>query len=581
MENEKSFTAIDSKQIREIISFLEFCTDSFVFAYDIDTDAVLVSNETLTRFNLPSTRITNAMKQIVMFVREDERDTLIHNVGSISEGGKSAPLTIYHFIDKSGNIVPVRIREKIVHASESGGDRILIGSISFIEQPVFDEITGLESEKQAFLDYKSLSGRKEVLSGFLMEIDVDNFTSFSEREGGETGDEILKILAEACRLQCTDGTSVYLMAERKFLLMNLQQGSADIMRRIYSNLKREIQNAEYSSAYKYMFTISAGGIALYKEKSDLSEILKKLTFSLDTAKLSGKNNLYLFNAVEYNNHLYELELENMLRISTSQNFEGFRLFYQPVIDAGKMLAAAGETQGKYVVGAEALLRWENKNKELIGADYIVPILERSNFIIPVGRWVLMTACAQCSAWNKIFPDFHMSINISYIQMKKANFVDEVQAALEKTHVTPQNIILELTESGHIDSEQVQKMIVELAALGVQIDIDDFGTGYSNLRYIQNLHADTLKLDYTFVHKAVTGDGKDQKIIEYITKMAHDLGMTVCMEGIESHADIQRIGYIKPDKFQGFLFGRPVCAEQFEKENLYFDRNIRSIRGVGY
>ncbi|MCK9169799.1 MAG: GGDEF domain-containing phosphodiesterase [Treponema sp.] len=401
-----------------------------------------------------------------------------------------------------------------------------------------------------------------------MEIDIDNFTSFNESEGFETGDKILKILAGACRLQCIDGTRVYLMAGGKFLIMNLQQGSADMMRRIYSNLKREIQNAEYSLAYKYMFTISAGGIALYKDKSDLPEILKKLTFSLDTAKRSGKNNLYLFNAVEYNNHLDELELENMLRISTSQNFEGFRLFYQPVIDAGKILAASGrENQEKYVIGAEALLRWEGKNKELIGADSIIPILERSNFIVPVGRWVLMTACAQCSAWNKTFPDFHMSINISYVQMKKTNLVDEVQAALEKTHVAPRNIILELTESGHIDSEQVQKMIMELAALGVQIDIDDFGTGYSNLRYIQNLHADTLKLDYTFVHKAVTGDGKDQKIIEYVTKMAHDLGMKVCLEGIESSVDIQKIGYIKPDKFQGFLFGRPVGAAQFEEENL--------------
>lgn len=123
------------------------------------------------------------------------------------------------------------------------------------------------------------------------------------------------------------------------------------------------------------------------------------------------------------------------------------------------------------------------------------------------------------------------------------------------------------ESGIIDSYELQSYISELVNLGVQVDIDDFGTGFSNLRYIQNLNIDTLKLDYSFIHKAIVGDGRDLKIIEYVTKMAHDLGISVCMEGIESFSDIDKLKHIGADRFQGFLFGHPTNAERFEREHF--------------
>lgn len=566
MEQNGKFVTIDSQQVQEIVSFLEFCTNSFVFVYDMENDAFSISNEALLDFPFPSSRFSNALHRFRGIVADEDCPVLLRNIDSISAGTPFSRQKVYHLISKSGKTVPVRIRERLVIATGTGG-KVLIGCIEPAEQPVFDELTGLESDEQARLDYEKASASGRQLSGFLMQVDIDNFTSFNESEGFETGNRILRVVAEACRRQCTDGTKAYQGAGRKFLLMNLAKGGADSIRRIYSGIKQDIQEAEYASSYAYMFTISAGGIALFKDSSDYNELIKKVTFSLNTAKERGKNNLYLFSAGEYNSHLSEIELENALRASAKKNFEGFRLFYQPVIDAQRMLAQGASGGNACIIGAEALLRWESGTDGLFGADDIIPVLERSSLIVPVGRWVLMTACSQCHEWNKRLPHFHMSINISYVQLKKTNLVMEVQAALEKTHVNPENIILEITESGHIDSSAVQEIIAELAALGVQIDIDDFGTGYSNLRYIQNLHANTLKLDYTFIHKAVTGDGKDQKIIEYITRMAHDLGMTVCMEGIESDDDVRKLGYIQPDKFQGFLFGRPVSADRFEEENL--------------
>jgi diguanylate cyclase (GGDEF)-like protein len=567
MEDESNFTNLDSPQIQEIVSFLEFCTSSYVFAYDIQNDVLSITADAIVKFGFPSRRFSHALRTFMQIVAPEDRAVLMHNIDSITAGTPLTRLSVYHLMDKSGTSVPVKIREKVIPGGELRSS-VLVGCIDIEETDDLDKLTGLLSEKQVQTDFEKSVRTAGSLSGFMMEIDIDNFTSFNESEGVETGNKVLNVLAEACRKCCTDGTKAYLLPGRKFLLMNLTQGSADSMRRIYSSLKQQIQAAEYDSNYAFMFTVSAGGIALYKDTSDISELLKKLTFSLNTAKLRGKNNMYLFNASEYNSHLYELDLENELRLSITNNFSGFRIFYQPVVDAKRLIEAGGTDPAGFIIGCEALLRWERPEGSLLGANEIIPLLESSSLIVPVGRWVFMTAFSQCAEWNKTFPDFHMSVNISYVQIKKANLINEVQIALERTHVNPANVVLEITESGEIDSQSIQQTVSDLAALGVQIDIDDFGTGYSNLRYIQDLHANTLKLDYSFIHKAVTEGGKDEKIIEYVTNMAHDLGMTVCMEGIESDSDMKKLGYIKPDKFQGFLFGRPVSARKFEEDNLH-------------
>ena len=174
-------------------------------------------------------------------------------------------------------------------------------------------------------------------------------------------------------------------------------------------------------------------------------------------------------------------------------------------------------------------------------------------------------------WNEYDKRFHMSVNLSYMQFERSDILMDVQMALEKSKVNPENIILEITESGYIDHVELQRILDEFHNMKIRVDIDDFGTGYSNLRYIQNLHANTLKLDYTFVHKAVEDrDGEsERKVIEYIINMAHDLGMNVCLEGVESENDVAVLAPLKADKYQGYLFGKPVSSYAFIDANRKF------------
>ena len=556
---------IDLNIVKNIISLLEVCTDSFAFVYDISSDLFFISERTLAHYDLPGARFSGAIGKIIMFIHEDERVRCAVDIESIISNKKESIRSSYHIRNRYGEYVPAEVRMRRMAASWG---EIVAGSINPAEKHAFFEDDSLASERDAQFDFDTARMNEGSLSGFAMQIEVDNFISINEHAGFEAGNEILSILAQACKKQCVNGTKIYLFSDRKFLLMNFTGGNADEIRRSYSGIKQSIREAEYESGYKRMFTVSAGGIAFINDTSSLTEMLAKLMFTVETAKNNRKDTLCLFNAREYALYLRALEIESAIRDSIKNKFEGFSLLFQPIVNAKKVQKNASGSLSKIVVGAESLLRWKNDRFGTVGAGEIIPILERSGLIVPVGRWILMKAFAQCAAWNTLFPDLYVSVNISFVQILQSNLVSEVQIALERTRVNPKNIVLEITESGNIDDEEIQSMLSELSALGVKIDIDDFGTGFSNLRYLQDIHANTLKLDYTFIQKALSGDMKDLKIIEFIVGMAHALGMTVCMEGIESYGNVEKLLPFAPDKFQGYLFSRPVDARTFAKGNLH-------------
>ena len=550
---------IDLNIVKNIISLLETCTESFAFVYDIASDTFFISERALTHYGLPGVQFSGAVRKIITFVHEDERVRCTSDIESIIANKTPKIKATYHIRNRYDEYVPVEIR--MLHLSVPAGD-IVAGSVHPSEKHPFFEDDNFGSERDAQFDFDTTRMEAGSLSGFAVQIEVDNFISINEHVGFEAGNEILSIVADACKRQCVNGTKGYLLSGRKFLLMNFIGGSADRIRRSYSGIKQSIREAEYASGYKRMFTISVGGIAFINDASTLTEILAKLVFTVESAKNSGKDTLALFNAREYANYLRTLEIESAVRDSIKNKFEGFTLLFQPIVNAKAVQKRKGGGLSKIVVGAESLLRWKNERFGTVGAGELIPILERS------GRWILIKAFAQCAAWNTLFPELYVSVNISFVQILQSNLVSEVQIALERTKVNPKNIVLEITESGNIDDEEIQSVLAELLALGVKIDIDDFGTGFSNLRYLQDIHANTLKLDYTFIQKALTGDMKDLKIIEFIVGMAHALGMTVCMEGIESYGNVEKLLPFGPDKFQGYLFSRPVDARTFAKENLH-------------
>ena len=563
---------LESRQLEGLIKILNQCSDSYLFAFDLSHDTYFISHYARNLFNFPEEKIENATQELMKIVYPEDQASLHADLDLLKTGKKTEHNLDYRWVNKHGKPVWVRCRGRIL-PNESEENRILVGEVSIVtDEDKTDLLTGLATDSQLRIDFGSIWTKKQMVSGFILKVDIDNLGAINEQYGVMTGDVVVSKVGDCCRKVCSGIAKAYKLTSDEFICMNLTGKSALVAQKMYENLRREISEAEHGLGYDIIFTVSGGMVAFMNDSSQLDGLLRKVNYSLSTAKKNGRNNLVTFNAVDYTQHLRTLDFQEKIRDAIRNDFAGFELYYQPVVNAKDLYLDADKTVLN-VIGCEALIRWTCPGYGLLTPDEFIPILERTGMIVSVGRWILRTAFMQCAEWNRVQKDFRVSVNLSYIQVKKSDILRDVETALLVSEVNPKNVTLELTESGYIDNgDELQALTEAFSNLGLNVDIDDFGTGYSNLHYLQYLKANTLKLDYTFVQKATAGNEGDRKIIKHITQMAHELGMQVCMEGIEEKSDIEKLIEYGPDKFQGFYFGRPCNNIDFREHHLRLDVN---------
>ena len=563
---------LETRQLEGLITILNQCTDSFLFVFDFSADTYFISSYARNIFNFPEEKMENAMQNLMKIVYPEDQPSLRAELDLLKTGKRTEHNLDYRWVNSNGKPIWIRCRGRIL-PNNNDEKRILVGEVSIVtEEDKTDLLTGLATESQLRIDFGSVWTKRQMASGFILKIDIDNLGAINEQYGIMTGDVIVSKVGDCCRKVCSGTAKAYKLSSDEFVCVNLTGKSALVAQKMYENLRREISEAEHGLGYDIIFTVSGGMVAFMNDSSQLDGLLRKVNYSLSNAKRNGRNNLVTFNAVDYTQHLKTLDFQEKIRDSIRNDFAGFELYYQPVVDAKNLYLDSDKTVLN-VIGCEALIRWTCPGYGILNPDEFIPILERTGMIVSVGRWILRTAFMQCAEWNRLQKDFRVSVNLSYIQVKKSDILRDVETAMLISEVNPKNVTLELTESGYIDNgDELQRLTEAFSNLGANVDIDDFGTGYSNLRYLQYLKANTLKLDYTFVQKATAGNEGDRKIIKHITQMAHELGMQVCMEGIEEKSDIEKLIEYGPDKFQGFYFGRPCNNIDFREHHLRLDAN---------
>lgn len=561
---------IQEKQIEYYAELFSQCSENLFFVYYPESDEICLSSKSSALFEIPFKKLSNAKEVLKQLIFKDDWHLFFTELENL-ENEKNSANFVVQLLNKKNNPVPLKFRAKKSYTSEN--KKVIFGIFSFNKEQnksSVDFSTNLPIEAELKKDFTVLWEKSQKLSGFIMKIDVDNMSVINEQFGNSVGDFVLTLISDCIKRSSQGYAKVYKLSSDEFACVNLTGGTAPMAFRLYESIKRKISETEQKIDYEVVFTVSAGAVAFYNDQTYLDELFKKVNFTLNYAKDSGRNNIKLFNAVNYSKHLKELDLQEKFRESVKNGFKGFELFYQPVIDAKNIYIDSGDSVFN-VIGAEALLRWKCDEYGFVSPEEFIPILEKTGLIIPVGRWILLTGFTQCKEFNKLQENFHLSLNLSYVQVKKSDILSDVQIALERSGVNPKNITIELTESGYIDNaHELQDLVQNFSKLGVQVDIDDFGTGYSNLRYLQYLKASTLKLDYSFVHKATGGDEGDSKVIKHISQMAHELGMKVCMEGVETESDVQKLKIYEPDKFQGYYFGRPCNFVAFREHHIRLD-----------
>lgn len=418
-------------------------------------------------------------------------------------------------------------------------------------QAVTDHLTelanrnGFKASLQTSLERARRSGKCVAV----MFIDLDHFKRINDTLGHDVGDHLLQSAA----LRLKDSVRAYDVISRiggdefTVVLGELDDAAdaAVIARKILTELRKPFTLKEGTA-----ITIGASiGISTFPEcGNDVDVLMQAADVAMYQAKLDGRN-LYQFYLPEMNAKAKQrLMLEQALRIAVED--DEFNLFYQPQIDL-----ASGK-----IVGFEALLRWQHENIGAVSPSTFVPVLEETGLIVPIGQWVFSTSCRHRRQWNRLLPDdCSLSVNLSARQFADRTLVKQIKQVLELNKLPPHQLEIELTESMLMqDTEYTQSILRSLKDLGLKLAIDDFGTGYSSLAYLKQFSIDTLKIDKQFIDQLTTSE-KDAAIATSIIQLAHNLGLQVIAEGVETEEQVRKLKDLGCDMVQGYYFGKPISA----------------------
>lgn len=544
------------EQFHKIIEIFQPTMDDFLYFYDFVNDEYCISSSAIERFNIPDRKFTNTSQVFRDFVHPEDLPGLLEELKIAQKGESDFHNLQYRWIDRDGNAVWINCRGRIVKNQE-GFPCYLIGCINEIgKNQKADNVSGLLRET---VFRKELETREnEQLSGFVMRFGIDQFKEINESKGMEYGDMVLRRTAGCIREQMLPEQELYRVMSDEFMIVDLTGRTADEAKRIYKQIRKNIDKFIEENGYEVFFTVSAGIIGLEAvEDKSYANLMKLSEFALNEAKIRGRNRCYLYTRDDYMAFKRKQRLIQTMRRSINHDFEGFEAYYQPIVDV----------QERRLYGAETLLRFKTEETGFVSPVEFIPMLEESGLIIPVGKWVMKQAMAACNEIQKVIPGFRMSVNLSYIQVSKSNVLSDLKSGIEQYRLKPGSIIVELTESGMLETNSILQRFCEgLKSNSISLALDDFGTGYSNFQYLYHLGPDTLKIDRSFTWKALQ-DEHDYNILKHMVDMSHGIDMKLCIEGIETEEELAKVSEMHPDFIQGYYFGKPCDFEEFRERYL--------------
>jgi len=384
-------------------------------------------------------------------------------------------------------------------------------------------------------------------------IDLDRFKNINDSLGHEAGDQLLQQLSDRLRRCIRGDDTVARFGGDEFVILLDDVARDNDVHEVAKKVLEELV-PPFRVDEQQLFITASIGVSLYpNDGEDSSSLLKYADIAMYRAKEMGKNT-YQFYSAEMSARAFErLTLESNLRSALERN--EFQLYYQPQIN----------TLSGMVVGVEALLRWVHPKFGMVMPGEFMPMLEETGLIVSVGEWVLTTACAQLRAWHQAgWSSLRMAVNLSARQFGSKSLISSIDQELASLDGRPSQLEFEITESVFMQHAMATtETLSKLFEMGCRLAIDDFGTGYSSLAYLKRFPINVLKIDYSFV-RDIPDDKDDAEIVSTIIAMAHNLKIEVVAEGVETEAQFAFLRARGCDCMQGYLFGRPLPAEEIEK-----------------
>jgi len=427
------------------------------------------------------------------------------------------------------------------------------------ELAFYDALTKLPN-RQLLLDRlnQALASRKQSGNeGALMFIDLDDFKTLNDTLGHDVGDLLLIQCAARISSCIREGDTVARLGGDEFvvLLENLSSNvleAATLTETIAENIITALNVPCMLNGFECQNTASIGVVQFDNQNDSQETLFKHADIALYQAKRSGRNRWCFFDPHMQDAISARVDLVGELRKAI--DLQQFQLHYQIQVDSTG-----------HAVGAEVLIRWNHPKRGMVSPFDFIPLAEETGLILPIGQWVLETACAQLAIWQNdvLTCNLTLAVNVSAQQFRQVDFVAKVQMALNKSAIDPTKLKLELTESLLV--ENIQEIVITMVALktlGIKFSMDDFGTGYSSLQYLKKLPLDQLKIDQSFVRDLVD-DSSDKAIVLTVITMANSLGLNVIAEGVETEDQRQFLLENGCLSYQGYLFSKPLPLQSFE------------------
>lgn len=542
-----------TEQMIDMVGLWSPCMDDYLYVCDFKEDYYQISPNAVKRFLLPADHFQNVIEVHKQIVYPEDMDMIMTELELLAQGKKTFHNLHYRWLGRDLKPIWINCRGRVLNDPD-GTPRYLVGCINEIgAKQKADNVSGLLGEFSLHTYYQTYE--PSIPDGFLLRIGIDEFKDINESRGNEYGDYILRKTAQCIEENIKPGQKLFRIVADEFAVVDFIGGTVADAEQLYKNIRLSIFSFIEENQYKAVYTVSGGIIDNRCIEGTYESAMKRSEFALSEAKQSGKNSCHVFELEKYEMYLHKRELLRTLHHAVNHGFEGFEAYFQPLVDA---------TNGN-LTGAETLLRFHGADGGMISPGEFIPILEESGLIIPVGKWVLRQALDACKEWQNYLPEFKVNVNLSYVQVLKSRVLSDIRNIVEEFGVKPSSVCIELTESGYLEeNDHFDKVWNGLKEYGVLLALDDFGTGYSNLHCLSDLQPAYIKIDRSFMMKALRHD-YEYRLLEHIVEMSHSLGLHVCMEGIETEEELARARAAEPDYIQGFLFGKPCSKAEFTRK----------------
>ncbi len=544
---------------------LKRTTDAYMLVIDLETDMAMVSASMVQDFGLSGEHMEHFANEWLPLIHREERGPYLAAMRGILEKHSLYETSLeYRVKNRKGEYIWISSRGR-VGTDRDGKPIIYVAMLRRMAQRnQADELTGLLNKYQfehgvklALAEYRATGE-----GGAIIIFGLDNFKIVNEAYNRSVGDQVLKQVSRILENLLPPPLSPFKLDGDEFAVI-YPKADEMAVRDLFTSIQTGLSHPQIIDGHQYFCTASAGTVFYPEAGKDYLVLHKHAEAALDIAKRNGKNRNEIFSKEAYNRWVRSISMRDSLWESVEEGCTDFSLFFQPQVNAAD----------QRLIGAEALLRWMNPKGRMVSPMEFIPILEETKLILPVGKWIFEEAVRTCLKWRKILPDFRVSINMSYEQVRDPTFEAFVYDCIRNYEIEPGAVVLELTESKIVaDWNFVNRQFDEYRARGIGIAMDDFGTGYSSLASLKNLSCDIVKIDREFV-KRIRENDFDRRLVKYTVDLCHSIGIHTCIEGVEEEEDYHILAEdCNADSIQGYLFGRPEPVEAFEEKFLQVKRS---------